>query len=683
MPRYSNSSLKRILITILSLILIGMSPALAIAEDDSSATPSTLSSQSPDPSSDDSSSQPPDQASTPTGPSSPTGADSTTYIYNPDTGLWENDFYTWNPVTKQTAPKTPQDYSYNPNTGRWETTEYVYDAPSGTYVPNTIAAPAASDPSLASGDSSAATLAANATDPSGSSRNISATGPNSTTNTSSNTSTDGAFDLFYNVSISGSLTQNALTGNAIGSSNTLVGNATSGDANSIANIINLLQSTYSPLNSGNFKIFQADINGNVVGDLYVNPNVSQTGPNSSTNTNDSAAANLRINNDSSGLIDNNIAVNSRSGDATLADNTKAGDATSGDANSIANVLNVMNSSINAGQSFLGVININGSLIGDILMPAEYLQALVTNTGPNSTVSNTGNTTNNVDANLANNQTIHNAITANAQTGDANSTNNTTAGNTTSGNAMTNLTIFNMTGRDVIGQNALLVFVNVLGRWIGMIVNAPNSNSALLGNGSVTNNNYSHTTNTDINSTSSQTIDNNITLNAQSGDATADGNTKVGTVTSGNATASANVANIMGSNLSLSNWFGILFINVLGNWQGSFGINTSAGDPIIPSPVATNGASDPAPAVFKFVPAGNTNKNTQIAIQETTPTNPSSPSKKNTIVLASTDTTPKPTVSARNSSKKSLINWTPLTFGSLTAFGLMSVERVKSRRKVKV
>ena len=75
---------------------------------------------------------------TTTGPSAPTGADASTYIYNDVTGLWENEYYTWDPVTKLTAPKTSPEYSYNPTTEHWDTNEWRYDAPSGKYIPNII-----------------------------------------------------------------------------------------------------------------------------------------------------------------------------------------------------------------------------------------------------------------------------------------------------------------------------------------------------------------------------------------------------------------------------------------------------------------------------------------------------------------------------------------------------------------
>jgi len=52
------------------------------------------------------------------GEEAPTGADAKTYTYNTETKLWENDYYTWNPITKQTKPKSTPAYSWNPTTKR-------------------------------------------------------------------------------------------------------------------------------------------------------------------------------------------------------------------------------------------------------------------------------------------------------------------------------------------------------------------------------------------------------------------------------------------------------------------------------------------------------------------------------------------------------------------------------------
>ena len=81
----------------------------------------------------------PSQNVTTPGPQQPTGDAFKTYVFNEATGLWENDYYTWNPVARiRPPPKGAVDYSYNPVTGRWDTTQWVYDAASGNYQPNVI-----------------------------------------------------------------------------------------------------------------------------------------------------------------------------------------------------------------------------------------------------------------------------------------------------------------------------------------------------------------------------------------------------------------------------------------------------------------------------------------------------------------------------------------------------------------
>src|SRR5690606_26762954 len=81
------------------------------------------------------------------------------------------------------------------------------------------------------------------------------------------------------------------------------------------------------------------------------------------------------------------------------------------------------------------------------------------------------------------QSIVNNINTAAASGNANVSNNTQAGNATTGDAQTNVTILNLTGRNVVAANSLLVFVNVLGEWVGVIVDAPaGSTSAALGTG---------------------------------------------------------------------------------------------------------------------------------------------------------------------------------------------------------
>jgi hypothetical protein len=143
--------------------------------------------------------------------------------------------------------------------------------------------------------------------------------------------------------------------------------------------------------------------------------------------------------------------------------------------------------------------------------------------------------------------------------------------------MTSLTVLNLTGQQVVAKNSLLVFVNVLGKWMGMIVPAPGtantSGTTMLGGGIQGSSTQSPVTNSSTNTATN--ITNNITVNAQSGDASVSDNEQAGNATSGNAAAGVNLLNITNSNFRLADWFGALFINALGSWIRDLDIQANA------------------------------------------------------------------------------------------------------------
>jgi hypothetical protein len=584
------------------------------------------------------------------GPSEPNGAGSNTYVENPETGIWENDQYIWDPVTKKTTPKTTQEYSYNPTTGMWDTTQYVYDAPSGSYVPNVVSA---------------------AQPPEGS---LTTSGPNSPITANSTSGNDSIYNNFYNAAISNKLNSQSTTGDTLANGNTTVGNLLSGNASSMANIINLLQSSASFANGGNLTTFSKDIQGNVIGDLLINPNeLAKLGTVSSA-----PASKLTINNQSSGAINNDVNLHATSGDASADSNTTVGNIKTGNADAVANVVNVINGAIAANQSFLGAINIYGSLDGDILLPPGFIDSLLAS---NNTPS--GNTT----VNSTTTQGINNAITSNASTGSATAGSNTSTGNIGTGNAANNVTILNLTGSNVVAANNLLVFVNVLGKWYGVIMNAPNSATAASIAGGVT----SHTngsTDTTVNNNTDSQINNNITVGAKTGDASATNNTKVGSVQSGNATTSVNLANLINSNLSLSDWFGVLFINVFGSWNGSFGVDTIAGNPTapVPSTPGSNQNTTPTVQAFRFVPKelGDGAQRYALSPIESDAQASSSSDQENstsTTLGSTTNNTPTPTAPKTIEAAQSN-QWLIPALGLLAGAILLGIERLLSLRNSK-
>lgn len=512
----------------------------------------------------------------PVGPQQPTGAASTTYVLNEDTGLWENDYYTWDPVTKQTRPKTPQTYSYNPTTKMWDTTEWYYSPEQGKYVENTISTAQKPPVNL-----------------------ISNTGPNSNNTISNGGNSTGNFDLFFDASISNKIGQMGQSGDASVDGNTLGGDATSGDALGLLNVLSMIQSAWGELGSEDIALFMANIDGDINGDLMVNPNALSS---------DSANTDIDVTVSSDSVIHNDIDVVVASGDANVSNNTTGGNAKSGNVKAVINLLNLINSAIKYNKSFIGILNINGNLNGDILLPPDMIKAIIAATGPssNNQISQSGNTS--VDVSLEDNRTINNDITTDVNSGDANVSNNTTGGKATTGNAKSNLVLLNLTGQKVVTKNALLVFVNVMGSWVGLIFDAPAGTNAVAATGPNSNNTIiqDHNLDVTVDSTSNSLIDNDINVSAESGDASVTGNTKGGNAVSGDAEVGINVLNMIDSEFDVSDWFGVLFINVFGTWTGSFGVNTAAGDPLENTGlagIAPSTASTPAatPQTFAFIP----------------------------------------------------------------------------------
>jgi hypothetical protein len=388
--------------------------------------------------------------------------------------------------------------------------------------------------------------------------------------------------------ISNTLHSDATSGNAGVKNNTTGGDATSGNATAVANVMNMINSSVSG-DGAEFATFVTDVVGDVHGDIMLYPMLISAMLQAANTSTDSTIA---VNHDAQ--INNNINLNATSGNADVKGNTTAGNATTGTANTVANVMNIINSIIAANQSFVGTINIYGNLDGDILVAPDFIpQLLASNNGGSSAPANS------LTVSSQETQSIINNIDLNAVSGNATVANNTNAGNATTGNAATNLVLLNLSGHQIIAKDSLLVFVNVLGQWVGLIVDAPSgASAAALGTG-VTTNDVAPDLTIDVNNHSK--IVNNLNLNSQSGDATVANNTTAGNATTGNATASANVANIAGSQLGLSGWFGVLFINVFGSWLGSFGVDTERGN--IPT-VAIGGsggvAAPPSAQPFQFV-----------------------------------------------------------------------------------
>jgi len=424
-------------------------------------------------------------------------------------------------------PKEPElTYTYNQNTEHWDSEKWQYNPTTGRY--ETPPAPVVITP------------------------------PAEENTVDENKTVDTTVTLENNI------ISNATSGDSTVADNTTGGNATTGDAAAIATMLNVVNSSVTTGSNQKVASFTQDIMGDVKGDIVLYPMLLKAMLEAEASKD--AASTIDVKNNFQ--IDNNIGLTAQSGDAKVTGNTSAGNAATGSAMAVANVVNILNSMIATQQSFIGTINIYGNLEGDILIAPDFIPQMIANNkqdDSSKTQLSTKDSTN-----------IVNNISAVAESGAAAVLGNTSAGNATTGNADTGVVIFNLTGHEIIAKNSLLVFVNVLGKWVGVIVDAPaGATSALIGNGVTKNEAYAP--DLKVNSESNHGITNTISVDAKSGDAVVSGNTMAGGATTGSAVALANIANISGSQFGVSDWFGVLFINVFQNWFGDFGNDTPYGN----------------------------------------------------------------------------------------------------------
>ena len=453
------------------------------------------------------------------------------------------------------------------------------------------------------------------------SANIGGTGAGSNNQVATTNGGNTWFDFTNLINVINMLQSNATTGSVNANKNTAVGNSSTGAASVVANLINLLASAWS-WSSGDLNFFMRNITAPETGDINLNPTqlsttgggglgsaqVNGTGTGSNNTVNSNNPSSLNVNAKNSGNIVNNVNVNALSGDANASKNTSTGDVATGNAMAQVNIINLINSFITSGSSFFGILNIMGSLNGDILFPTGFLNGLLpagSVGGTSSAIGATGASSNNQigqnnTAAATVNNTSSNAVTNNiattAASGAAKLDANTSVGNVGIGTANTNQSLFNIANSSIFGDNAVLVMVNVLGHWVGKLMSLPstgssqsalltgnatvsaNGNSAIANTGADSNNqiNADNSKTANINQNSTGTITNNIKVNAQSGDANLTKNTKVGDVATGNAQADSSVANIFNTVLNVKHWFGVLVINVFGDWVGDVNHDSAAG-----------------------------------------------------------------------------------------------------------
>lgn len=272
-------------------------------------------------------------------------------------------------------------------------------------------------------------------------------------------------------------------------------------------------------------------------------------------------------------LENTLVLASDSGDNQASFNTQ-GDSTvqTGDANVAATVLTFLNNNL-AGNVTLAVVNIFGTLIGDIVFPQE---ALETQAEPENREE--------TSASFQNNEAvIENNLLLSANTGE-NEARLNTGGETTieTGEATAETQVVNVANNNLAGGSWWLVLINVAGEWVGKILGAPEGANfaAALGtefevdeNGDL-NVNFGETNEStlgrEVTQTNEAQVVNNLQLSANTGHNETSKNTGGNsTIKTGNARIVASLLNFVNNNISSQSKVFLTVVNVFGRWLGDF------------------------------------------------------------------------------------------------------------------
>ena len=367
----------------------------------------------------------------------------------------------------------------------------------------------------------------------------------------------------------------------------------------IHNLFSPLTNDFDLSNIGTCQPFSFD----TAGDIQFNEN---TGNNVRLLSSEEVNKNVGVYNNNSATITNNVNLSSETGDNTAVDNIGIGvNVSTGNATSTADIANIANTNLVGNCGLFAVINVFDGGTGSIILPYEKGYLGVPNqTNTASSLINSGDTTS------TNTQNVQNMLIDVTATNEASlSTNifaNTDTGNNSiidaigfgtlisiiSGKNDAELNTIDMSNINLFDNNFLFLRVNHFGHfkgnltgWDGEVfygddyfvlyskiptpnLSLPSDTDSLLintGDEVISDNLSQYDSILDVENNNFASITNNITLDAQTGENSAGRfNTQI---TSGDATAKANVFNLANTNIVGNNWF-VSIINIFDDFFGN-------------------------------------------------------------------------------------------------------------------
>jgi len=230
----------------------------------------------------------------------------------------------------------------------------------------------------------------------------------------------------------------------------------------------------------------------------------------------------------------------------------------GEATAVVNVYNEVNTNIISENYAESILNIYGNYEGDVNL-LEKFQALLDKISNNSQLAESIKL---IEVNNENEAEVKNILLANANTGN-NSIESGSEGSgeaeIETGDAGAAVNLVNFINRNMVGNNWLFSVINVFGSWFGNLI--------VPGEGLLEITESSGDTVFDVTNENDADVENDVLLDANTGENSITGSGSDSSVVSGNATSSTQVKNIINTNITRNNWF-LLMINNMGLWSGS-------------------------------------------------------------------------------------------------------------------
>lgn len=273
---------------------------------------------------------------------------------------------------------------------------------------------------------------------------------------------------------------------------------------------------------------------------------------------DGSGSGIAVVNGNEATVESTAGASAETGDNTI---EGGGDAAidTGDAGALAAVVNVVNTTLVGSNGLLAIVNIVGDYAGDIILPGEGLLSF--GDGGSDSLETVEN---------ENEATIESTVTAIADTGD-NTIEDSDSASVTTGDATAVATSETVANTNFVGDNWLVVVVNVFGEWLGGIVDGEDADGdGVVGYffGGGEDGDDCETDCGDIVSVSGKNVAYVVNTVTASADTGGNGITGAGdsSISTGDATAVAAAFNFVNNNIIGSNWL-LGIVNVFGSWGG--------------------------------------------------------------------------------------------------------------------